>query len=317
MPRGADSAKRTERLLIVGGTGFIGTELAYIAKQQGYEVSLLSISGHPRQPEFGGVELLQADIRALNVLREALGDRRYDYVVNCSGYINHSPVSEQGRSVIDTHFSGVMNLVECVSHNGLKGFVQIGSSDEYGTNPAPQRENARESPISPYSLAKVAATQFIQLMHRMESFPGVVLRLFLVYGPGQGAERFLPQVIQGCMEDKEFPVSAGEQLRDFCFVTDIVKGILATLKRAETRGKIINLGSGNPARIRDVIQLVRDTIGKGKPKFGALPYRAGENMELYADIENARKYLGWAPLVTLEEGIELTVRSFSHRASVV
>lgn len=316
MPHGVDRAGSGRTLLIVGGTGFIGKWLAKLAEHQDYQVSVLSSSAAFDGSQFECVEHLQADIRDLQSLRDVLGERRYDYVVNCAGYVDHSSILCAGRKVIEAHFTGVMNLAECVAHKGLQRFVQVGSSDEYGANSAPQREDARENPISPYSLGKVAATHFIQLMHTTESFPGVVVRLFLAYGPGQGRERFLPQVIQGCIEDREFPVSEGEQVRDFCFVEDIAGGILAALRSPDIAGKVVNIGSGNPVRIRDVIQLVRTVVGKGKPQFGALPYRSGENMRLYADIGNARKYLGWRPAVGLEEGVRRTVRWFCESAPV-
>ena len=81
--------------------------------------------------------------------------------------------------------------------------------------PPPQCEELREQPISPYSLAKVASTHFLQMLQRTEGFPAVVLRLFLTYGPHQDNRRFLPQIIQACLRDDEFAVSDGHQLRDF------------------------------------------------------------------------------------------------------
>ena len=70
-------------------------------------------------------------------------------------------------------------------------FVQIGSSDEYGNIKAPQHEESREHPISPYSIGKLASTQFLQMLHRTEGFPAVILRPFLIYGPGQDNKRFI------------------------------------------------------------------------------------------------------------------------------
>lgn len=94
-------------------------------------------------------------------------------------------------TMIDTHYAGILNLMDQVYWSGLKRFVQVGSSDEYGIGPAPQNEQLRESPISPYSAAKAGMTHLIQTLSRTERFPGVVVRLFLVYGHGQNQQRFL------------------------------------------------------------------------------------------------------------------------------
>ena len=111
----------------------------------------------------------------------------------------HSKDFYGGKKVIDVHFGGVQNILQSVNLSALKRFVQIGSSDEYGNLSAPQTEDMRESPITPYSFGKVASTQLLQMLHRTEGLPIVILRLFLVYGPGQDYRRFIPQVIQGCL----------------------------------------------------------------------------------------------------------------------
>jgi len=88
--------------------------------------------------------------------------------------------SEGGRKHLEEHFTSLKNLIEILPRDHLKAFIQIGSSDEYGNAPAPQHEGLRESPISPYSIGKVAATHFLQMLHRTENFPATILRLFLL-----------------------------------------------------------------------------------------------------------------------------------------
>ena len=296
-----------ERLLIVGGTGFIGRNLALAAVMNGFDTIVLSIKIPTNERMVEGVEYLQANITNSIQIQNKLSTTKFDYVVNLSGYIDHYSFLEGGRQVIDTHFGGLQNLLQVLNWSSLKLFVQIGSSDEYGNLPAPQVEEMRESPISPYSLGKVASTQLLQMLHRTEGLPIVVLRLFLVYGPGQDNKRFLPQVINGCLSNAHFPASAGEQLRDFCYVDDVARGILMTLTNDKVNGEIINLASGKAISIRKVVQLVQKNIGQGTPDFGVVPYRIGENMALYADISKANKILGWEPTVSIKEGIERTV----------
>ena len=180
-----------ERLLITGGNGFIGSHLACHALKAGLEITVLSLHPPSDDRRLDGVTYLQADLTDRVQLQERLPLTTYDYVVNLSGYINHSSFLQEGRGVIDTHFVGVENLLQELDWNVLKCFVQIGSSDEYGDLPAPQSEAMRENPISPYSLGKVATTQLLQMLSRTEGFSAVILRLFLVYGPEQDEKRFL------------------------------------------------------------------------------------------------------------------------------
>ena len=145
------------------------------------------------------------------------------------------------------------------------------------------------------------------MLHKTERLPVVILRLFLVYGPGQSKKRFLPQIIDGCFSDSGFPVSGGAQLRDFCYVDDVSRGILMALKNKDVEGEVINLASGEPISIREIIEIVRDIVGKGRPEFGKIPYRVGENMILYADTKKANKILKWNPETFISDGIKKTI----------
>ncbi len=297
------------KLLIIGGTGFIGRSLAQHALKQGYKTTILSLNPPLVEKIIENVEYLQANIIDIKDLQKIITNS-FDYVVNLSGYIDHSRFLDGGNIVIDAHFGGVQNLLQVLDWDRLKRFVQIGSSDEYGGSTAPQHEDLRESPISSYALGKVASTQLLQMLAKTENFPVVIFRLFLVYGPGQDSERFLPQVIKGCLSGDKFATSLGGQLRDFCYIDDVVNGILMALDNDKVNGEVINLASGEMVSIRTMIENVRDSIGKGKPKFGMVPYRIGENMELYANISKAKKLLGWKPAITLENGLRKTIDYF-------
>ena len=253
-----------------------------------------------------GVSYIAADLTRSDTLNK-IENTQYNFVVNLGGYIDHKLFVDGGRCLIGAHFDGLLNLVERLDRTCLKRFVQIGSSDEYGNAPPPQHEDMREQPISPYSLGKLSATHFLQMLHSTEYFPVVTLRLFLAYGPGQGQDRFLPQIIKGCLSDSEFPTSLGEQVRDFCFVSDITRAIFAVFECEATNGQVLNVASGEPVTIRTVIQKIRDITGKGRPRFGQVDYRLGENMVLYADTSKIRSLIGWRPVVSLDDGLERTV----------
>jgi nucleoside-diphosphate-sugar epimerase len=293
-------------ILVTGASGFIGTHIVARALESGYEVSALSLSGSIPK-ELSVQRIIQADLANQEEIAQQLSRARFDYVVNCVGYVDHRGYLDGGRRVLDTNLIGLINLLSVLDNQSILRFVQIGSSDEYGTNPAPQTENMREAPISPYSYAKVAATHLLQMRNRTEGFPAVILRLFLVYGPGQNSARFLPQVISGCIEDKSFPVSEGGQERDFCYVDDVLEGIFRTLESNKVDGEVINLASGHPITIREMIDKVVTLAGGGKPQFGQVPYRSGENMSLYADITKACKLLDWKPSTDIDSGLSRTI----------
>ena len=268
----------------------------------------MRLSSNPPSPQrfVDFVEYLQLDLTDANAVKNSFSEE-YEYVVNLSGYIDHTLFESSGRRLINAHFNALQNLVEALPRDSLKRFVQIGSSDEYGNSPAPQHEGLREQPISPYSLAKAASTHFLQMLHRTEGFPAVILRLFLTYGPGQENRRFLPQIIKGCLGDLEFPTSEGQQLRDFCYVHDTVRAILMALKSEDAEGQLLNVASGVPVTIRSMVDEVCCIVGMGRPQYGKVSYRPDENMALYADIQKAQDLLGWTPEVSLSEGLQQTI----------
>ena len=293
-------------LLVIGGTGFIGHHLLRAAQQRGWQITSVSLNPPSSERLVEGVRYLHFDLTDVSNANNHL-DEDFEYVVNLGGYINHQLFHEGGSTLIETHFSALQNLVKILPRRRLKRFVQIGSSDEYGNATAPQHEDQREHAISPYSFAKVACTHFLQMLNRSENFPAVTLRLFLTYGPGQDISRFLPQIIRGCLDDATFPTSAGEQLRDFCYVDDSVQAILQALTHPEVEGDVFNVASGIPVSIREMVEKVRNITGSGNPQFGEVSYRNGENMSLYANISKAKRILNWEQTKNLDEGLQQTI----------
>ena len=169
----------------------------------------------------------------------------------------------------------------------------------------------REEPISPYSLGKLACTKLLRMLYLSENLPVVIVRLFLVYGEGQGFSRFLPQIIKGCLKNEAFPTSEGNQIRDFCYVSDIVDGIISIIKSDKVNGHILNLASGEPIKIKSVIKKVVDILGSGNPRFGEIEYRSNENLSLYADISKAQELISWNPKIDFDLGLKRTIDYYS------
>tara|TARA_A100001015_G_C14989997_1_gene713431 strand:- start:860 stop:1801 length:942 start_codon:yes stop_codon:yes gene_type:complete len=304
--------KRSKRnkLLIVGGTGFIGKHVVKKALELNFKITVISKNKPKTKNKFPGVSYLIVDISNKKKLRYALKNLTFSYIINLGGYINHSNYFKRGSLTLSTHYEGIKNLFDSINRSKLKRFVQVGSSDEYGNNLAPQHENQREAPISIYSCAKVLATYFLQTLHKTENFPVVILRPFLVYGPDQGKDRFIPQIIRGCISDSKFPVSKGDQLRDFLYIDDFVNAVFKCLILKNVIGEVINISSGIPTLIKDVVNKISYITKSGKPQFGKINYRKGENMVLYADINKAKKLLNWKPKISLEQGLYKTIKNY-------
>jgi nucleoside-diphosphate-sugar epimerase len=299
-----------KNLLIVGGTGFIGGWAVKKAIESGYKVTVLARNLPNPKVQKKNIVYLSADLSSLKEVKNAIEFTKFTHVINLSGEINHSPFNVGGKEVIENHFIGLVNLVASLDREFLKCFIQVGSSDEYGSAHAPQNENHECIPLSSYSFAKLSANNFLKMLSQSENFPAIMIRLFLVFGPHQKLDRFLPQIISSCLLNKKFPVSKGEQLRDFCYVEDVIDGIFLAMESKNLYGNIFNIGSGRPIKIRDLVNKIVEIIGKGEPIFGALPYRDNENMSLYADISKANLLLKWKAKTIFDEGLLKTIKHY-------
>ena len=305
--------KKKPHLLIIGGSGFIGYHLALQAKKKNWKVTSLSMHLPKKFRHIKGINYLIADIKNFKNLKQKLCGN-FTHVVNLGGYVNHSFSKNIEKKMKETHFIGLVNLAKIFLKKNIVKFVQIGSCAEYGKAHAPQSENLECFPNSPYALSKLASTKFLLMLYKSQQFPTTVLRFFQVYGPKQDSNRALPQIIKNCLSNKKFPVSQGNQIRDFCYIDDAVKAIFLALKSRSSDGEIINIGYGKPSKVKDVIRKINRIIKGGKPQFGKIKYRKDENMKVYPDIQKAFIQLKWKPKVNLNQGIKIVINSFRKNA---
>ena len=275
------------KILIVGGTGFIGYHLAYKCVQRGWDVTSVS-SNPPKKLRFiKKIKYVVCDITNKNLLNKKI-NKYFDYVINLGGYVDHS----DKKKTYNSHFLGCKNLADIFLKKKTKVFVQMGSSIEYGFNKSPHIENMIcnvKKLNSIYGKAKLSATNYLLDLYKKKNFPAVVLRLYLSYGPKQDVNRFIPIIIKGCLNNEKFPTSAGNQLRDFVHVNDVVSAIFKSLKNKSAIGEILNIGSGKPRTIKSILKFIRDSIGKGQPLFGKVKLRKDEILKLYPSINKSKK----------------------------
>ncbi len=296
-------------ILVAGGSGFIGSNLIKELISQGYKVISISQNRTGIKKKVKNVNYIFQNLN--KPIKKDLFLDGIDFIVNCSGYIDHRDVTKGGKGVFDNHFESICSLVNLALDLKVKALINLGSSDEYGDSPSPIRESIREAPLSPYALGKVTSTHYLQKCSKQGLLNTVTLRPFLVFGEMQNKNRFLPYLIDNCIKNREFKVTKGEQIRDYLYVKDFNRAVIKTFGNNEAYGEVINVASGVPISIKEVINHVQKIIGKGKPIFGGLNYRNGESMELYADIEKARKILKWEPNYKFNEAIKNVINWYT------
>jgi len=300
---------KKKKILIIGGTGFIGSHLVKKCSSFNASVTSASLSLPQKNKRIKKVNYCKVDLTNFLSVRKKL-NTSFDYIINLAGYINFSNSKKDYKKIMNEHFFSIKNIIETLPRNNLKKFVQIGSSAEYGQRKAPQNENTQLSPQSSYSLAKVKTTKYLKKIYKAEKYPYTIARLFLVYGPGQKKNRFIPEIIKNCLKNKKFPTTSGEQVRDFCYIDDIISAILLLMLSKKTTGKTFNVATGIPTKIKTIIILIKKIIGKGKPQFNKRKLRKGENEILYANIKKIKKKLNWKPKVKLLTGLKETIIFF-------
>ena len=300
---------KNKSILIVGGTGFIGTNLVKKLLKLGLKVTCLSLKNKKNKLVHKNLKYIFCDYSNFYILKKKI-NKPYEYVVNLGGYIDHSKFFVKGRTVINNHFLSTINLLSSIKKTKLKRYVHIGTCDEYGENVSPIKENVREDPVTTYAFGKLASMNLLIMLHKTENLPVTALRLFLVYGPLQKNDRLIPQVINGCLKKKSFPVSKGNQLRDFCYVDDIINAIILSLTNKKALGEVFNVGSGKPVSVKFIINKISQIIKQGKPQFNKIPFRKNENLKLYPSINKIRRILGWIPKTSLNQGLVKTINYY-------
>ena len=296
-----------KKILIVGGTGFIGFYVAKKALKKNFYVESISTKKPQQKRKVKKVKYLICDISKKEKLKK-VAKRKYDYVVNLGGYVNHSDKDQ----VYKSHYLGCKNLVQIFLNSKIKSFVQLGSGAEYGDVKSPIRETAFCKPKAPYGKAKLKSTLYLQKMFKKNNFPATILRLFQAYGPKQDLNRVVPITINSCIKNKSFPCSNGKQLRDFIHVNDVVEAIFKSFKNKSSTGEIINIGSGRPIKIRGLIKKIVHLTGGGKPEFGQIPLRRDETKKNFPDISKAKKILKWKNKINLLMGLKKTIKSYKQ-----
>ena len=297
--------QKNNSILIVGGTGFIGYHLAKKTLDKGWKVTSISFNPPKKIRYLPKIKYIICDITKKKILRKKIKNS-FDYVVNLAGYVDHS----NHKKTYKSHYLGCKNLADIFFKKPIKAFIQIGSCTEYGNLNSPQKENRNFDPKlikTVYGRAKLLATMHLLSLFKKKKFPAIILRLYLAYGPKQDINRFLPIIIKGCIKNKKFPCSKGNQLRDFIHVSDVTDAIIKSLTSKDAKGQIINIGSGKPKKIKSIIERIKKITKGGRPEYGSIKFRKDEILKLYPSINKMSKILNWKPKINFNQGLIKTI----------
>ena len=299
--------------LVTGGAGFIGSHLAEELTRRGQRVRVVDslITGKRRNLDhLPGVELIEGDLADPEVAVRAVAGM--DYV------LHQAAIPSVPRSVKDpvtsnrANIDASLNVLVAARDAGIKRLVYAGSSSAYGNTPTlPKHEEMPTNPLSPYALQKLVAEQYCQLFTRLYGLETVTTRYFNVFGPRQDPGSPYSGVISlfstALLEGRQ-PViyGDGEQTRDFTYVANVVDGVLRACTAPEALGEVINVATGGRISLNELLKTMNRIVGTNIEAVYK-PSREGDVRDSQADISKAKRLLGFAPSVGLEEGLRRTL----------
>ncbi len=303
------------RILVTGGAGFIGSHAVEALLNEGREVVVLdnfddfyspevkrgnlrALVGHP------GLALVQGDIRDEALLERVFSSHAFSVVVHLAARAGVRPSIEQPALYCDVNLTGTAVLLEACRRHGVTRLIFGSSSSVYGnsTRLPFSEQDGLDRPISPYAATKRAGELLCATYHELYRLNVFALRFFTVYGPRQRPEMAIHKFTR--FIDGGHPVPQfgdGSTRRDYTYISDIIDGVLRSIERVQGF-EIINLGGSQTTRLSELIALLEKHLDR-KARIQREPAQAGDVNATYADVEKARRILGYEPRVPIEEGL--------------
>lgn len=307
----------SERYLVTGGAGFIGSHIVRRLIDEGVSVRVvdnLSTGQLARLDDVRDcIEFIEGDLADERVSNEIV--RGIDYV------LHQAAVPSVQRSIRDPigtnrcNVTATLNLLESCRKAGVRRLIYAASSSAYGdTEVLPKVEEMAPNPLSPYALQKLVGERYCKLYYDLYGLETVSLRYFNVFGADQDPHSeysaVIPKFITKLLAKESLTIYGdGEQSRDFTYVDNVVEANLLALRAIDAPGHVCNIGSGARITLNNLIRLLEEILGT-KANVDYTDPRAGDVRHSLADITQARRLLGYEPKVMVKEGLRRTVQAF-------
>ena len=302
-------------VLVTGAAGFIANRVARDLAAKHKVVAIDNVNDYydvrlkeHRIEALDGIEFHRIDIENKAAMQPLFEENQFDAVVNLAARAGVRYSMENPHVYMTTNAHGSLNLLELMREFDVKKYVLASTSSLYAGQQMSFVESlAVNTPISPYAASKKAAEVMAYSYHFLFGIDVSVVRYFTVYGPAGRPDMSIFRFIQWI--DQGVPIELfgdGSQSRDFTYVDDIASGTIAALKPVGY--EIINLGGGNqPISMNTVIATLEDLLGK-KAKINYRDFHKADLKSTWADISKAKNLLGWEPKISLQEGLENSVK---------
>lgn len=299
------------RLLVTGGSGFIGSRLALALEQEGHDVTVVDrsfITGNMRT--FRG-RTIEADTSASGFFDSFV--EKMDCVFHEAACTDTTVTDEafMHRQNVDAFLS----LLQWAEHSGTD-VIYASSAAVYGTAPSPQRVGITEHPLNAYGRSKFAADEEVRRRIATAPIKIIGLRYFNVYGPGEAHKGHMASMICKLAQamrrgDRPRIFTDGEQRRDQIYVDDVITGNLLALKATKEQNGIYNIGTGHAVSFNEIIREINNILGTDlSPSYFENPYSFYQN-HTEADIAPTSAALGFTPRFDLANGIRAYAESGS------
>lgn len=305
----------TPKVLVTGGAGFIGSNLADGLIKQGAKVTIIDnlITGFRENLDEinGDFEFIEADVNDEAKLKKALEGKE---IVFHQAALPSVPRSidnplETHQACVDGTFSVLLKSKEA----GVRRVVYAASSSAYGNQAiSPKHESMSPEPLSPYAAAKLMGEYYCQVFHKVYGLETLCLRYFNVFGPRQNPSSQYSGVISrftDALMSGKTPViyGDGETSRDFTYVANVVNANIKAAQTSKGLGETANIANGESITLNELLEVLKKITGRPDVKAEYLPERIGDVKHSLADNTRAKKWLGYEKLVDLEEGLEKTI----------
>ncbi|MED3038829.1 CDP-abequose synthase [Bacillus thuringiensis] len=306
---------KSQSILVTGGHGFIGSHLIKKLLSEGAHVSILA-KKHANlwrlKTILKDIKIWNGDITDTVQVQKIIERTQPDYLFHLVADSGHS-LQSNSISKIQTNIMGTANIMEAVRLVGCKKVVNLGSSSEYGMSKTPIHENTLLNPQDLYGMTKAAATQIAHYIALKNKINIVTLRPFNIFGEGAPTGNLFSYIISQLIQDKEVFLSECIQTRDYCYIENIITGLILAATNKKIKNEIFNIGSGKSYPLKYFVEKIFQHFDSQKrPQYGSISYSSNERMEVPSDISKIKKILEWEITIPLEKGIQKTIEWYKN-----